>query len=247
MDGDSGHITFVGFSLFFSFFFSFFFFISFFLFLPLAGSLWAFFSYFLVRSLCDSSTPFDSFLFSRQFFLLSCSMASDVTIPLRGPRCINFFQTILSWPVIHLVVPIGVSHIYLWQQEIQPMEWEKKNKRTIRASVNSKYKKVGSVTLHSLCICRLTLACISSEISTKLLGMSTHSYWPSLTAFFCWSLSTDPLYLPSPTASSEFLFSNYFSRVPLPTSSRVEISNSGLCLVSRQYKQKDRLLGAPPS
>ena len=26
------------------------------------------------------------------------------------------------------MVPIGVSHISLWSQEIQPREWEKKNK-----------------------------------------------------------------------------------------------------------------------
>ena len=47
---------------------------------------------------------------------------------LSRPRCNNFFETILSWPVIHLVVPIGVSHISLWPQEIQSREWEKKNK-----------------------------------------------------------------------------------------------------------------------
>ena len=33
-----------------------------------------------------------------------------------------------------------------------------------------------------MCICRLTLAWISSEISKKLLGMSTHLERPSLTA-----------------------------------------------------------------
>ena len=58
------------------------------------------------------------------------------------------------------------------------------------------------------------LACISSEISTKLLGMPTHIDWPSLTAaglylmqtgHFCCPLSTDPLRQPSPTAFSGFL------------------------------------------
>ena len=50
------------------------------------------------------------------------------------------------------------------------------------AWVSSKCKKRSYVRLHSLCICRLTLAWISSEISTKLLGMPTHLDWSSLTA-----------------------------------------------------------------
>ena len=69
---------------------------------------------------------------------------------------LNHFK---SWPVNHLVVPIGVSHISSWLQEIQSREWEKrtKNKLTIGAWVSSKCKKGGYVTLHSLCICRLSL------------------------------------------------------------------------------------------
>ena len=72
-------------------------------------------------------------------------------------------------PVNHLVVPIGVSHISSWLQEIQSREWEKrtKNKRTIGAWVISKCKKRSYVTLHSLCICRLSLTCSSCEISTS--------------------------------------------------------------------------------
>ena len=44
------------------------------------------------------------------------------------PPYINFFERILSWPVNHLVVSAGVFHISFWPQEIQPREWEKKNK-----------------------------------------------------------------------------------------------------------------------
>ena len=144
------------------------------------------------------------------------------------------------------------------------------NKWTMWSWVNSECKKGGSVTLHSLCICRLTLACISSEISTKLLGMPTHPDWPSLTASFCWPLltldcklilsvfltalvsSTVHCRLPLcvtlcqlPSLSSFFQLS--LSGVPLPTSGHIEISSSGLCLGSHQNKQKDCLLGAPPS
>ena len=33
--------------------------------------------------------------------------------------------------MIQLVIPIGVSHISLWPQEIQLREWEKKNKEQV--------------------------------------------------------------------------------------------------------------------
>ena len=55
----------------------------------------------------------------------TCNLVCDNTPA--APRYINFFETILSWPVIHLVVSAGVFHISLWPQEIQPREWEKKN------------------------------------------------------------------------------------------------------------------------
>ena len=45
-----------------------------------------------------------------------------------SPVLINSFETILSWPVNHLVVSAGAFHISLWPQEIQPREREKKNK-----------------------------------------------------------------------------------------------------------------------
>ena len=53
-----------------------------------------------------------------------------------------------------------------------------KNKRTIWTRVNSKCKKGGFVTLHSLCICILTLACICA----KLL-QATRNASSSLTVF----------------------------------------------------------------
>ena len=82
------------------------------------------------------------------------------------------------------MIPTGASPISLWLLEILSREWEKrtKNKRTIWAWVNSSAKRLSCDTLHSLCICRLTLAWISSEIFTKLQGMPTHLDWSSLTA-----------------------------------------------------------------
>ena len=131
------------------------------------------------------------FAFSKSFTIIGVS-SSDCLVPRtvcdnpsRSPVLINFFETILFWSVDHLVVSAGAFHISLWPHKIQPREWEKKNKRTIWAWVSSKSKKGSSVKLHSLCIGRRTLVCISSEISTKLLGTPTHHDWPSLTASFC--------------------------------------------------------------
>ena len=164
----------------------------------------------------------------------------------------------------------GVFHISLRPQEIQPREWEKKNKRTIWAWVSSKCKKCSSVTLHSLCICRLTMACIFREISTRLQEMPTHLNWSSLIADRCRPrttnssclssslplhtisrrlvssapLSTAPLRLPSPTDLSGFLFQLLSSS----TSGLVgDLKSKPLCLVSGQDRQRDRLLSGPPT
>ena len=115
----------------------------------------------------------------------------------------------------------GITHFFMATRNTTEGVGEKEQ-RTMWAWVNSKCKKGGSVTLHSLCIYRLTLACISSEISTKLLGMPTHPDWPSLTAPFCITLRQLLLWVPFSNSS--------LTGIPLPTSSRVEISSSGLCL-----------------
>ena len=151
----------------------------------------------------------------------------------------------------HLVVPIGVSHISLWLQEILSREWKKKeqmNKRTIWVWVNSSARRLSCDTLHSWCICRLTLECISCEISTKLPGMPTHPDWPSLTASAPYLMPTGLFCCPVSTANCVFRVPLSNSpRVRLPTSGRVEISSSGLCLVSRQNRQRGRLLSRPPT
>ena len=96
--------------------------------------------------------------------------------------------------------------------------------------VNSKCKKRSYVKLCiPLCICRLKLAWISSEISTKLLGMPTHLDRSSLTALdpisYEWSLvcpvSTAHLRHPSPTAFSQSLCPTPLAfPYPLPVTSR---------------------------
>ena len=61
-------------------------------------------------------------------------------------------------------------------------EKKTKNQRTIWAWVNWSVTRLSCDTLHSLRICRLTLAWVSSAISTKLLGMPMHLDWSSITA-----------------------------------------------------------------
>ena len=77
-----------------------------------------------------------------------------------------------------------------------------------------------------MCICRLTLAWISSEISIKLLGMPTYFDRSSLTALdsLCCPVSTGHSRHPSPTAFCEFLCPTPDWR-SLPTPGHVEISS----------------------
>ena len=75
----------------------------------------------------------------------------------------------------------------------------------------------------------------------SLVWTLSHADWS-----LCCPVSTGHLRNPSPTASSGFLFPTP-SRVPLPTSGHVDIAGSGLCLVSRHKRQRDCLLGGPPT
>ena len=60
------------------------------------------------------------------------------------PPIHQLLKTILSWPVIHLVVPTGVSHISLRHKKYNRGSGRKrtKNKRTIWAWVNSSARRV---------------------------------------------------------------------------------------------------------
>ena len=56
-------------------------------------------------------------------------------------------------------------------------KYNRRSERKIRTWVNCKRKKGSFVTLHSLCICRLTRACILRETSTKCTNNSDISNW----------------------------------------------------------------------
>ena len=133
-----------------------------------------------------------------------------MTIPPRPTQYINFFKPFQILVSESSGFDRSIAHFFT-AQEIQSREWEKrtKNKRTIWAWVNSSARRLSCDTVHTLCICRLTLAWISSEISTKLQGMPTHLDWSSLTAaglylmptdLFCCPVSTPNCPSPSPVA-----------------------------------------------
>ena len=74
-----------------------------------------------------------------------------------------------SWPVIHPVGSPGVFHISLRPQKYN---WESGRKRInehfgLRSAPSARKGKSMCDTLHSLCICRLSVACILCETSTK--------------------------------------------------------------------------------
>ena len=170
----------------------------------------------------------------------------------RSPRTYQllWYNSVLAGD--HLVVPIGVSHNSLRHKKYNRVSERKrtKNKRTIWAWVNSSARRLSCDTLYSLCICRLSLMCnFFCEIST-----SHEESWLILSGLP--SLLLDPIScrlvssavrcrLPTAlyvTLRQLLLWdpsSNFsLSRVPWPT--------SGL-LVSRQNRQRDRLLNGPPT
>ena len=105
-----------------------------------------------------------------------------------------------------------ITHFFYGHKKYNPRSGRKrtKDKRTKWTWVNSSARRLSCDTLHSFCISRLTLACISSEISTKLLGMPTHADWTSFTAsgpylmptgHFCCPVSTPNCHSVSPFAN----------------------------------------------
>ena len=179
-----------------------------------------------------------------------------MTIPPQLPEYVNFFKPFHFTAGDQLVVPIGASHISLRLQEntIKGVGGKRTNEQN--TWVNSRCKR--GVMQHSafpVCICRLTLAWISCETSTKLPGMPTY---PDRSSSLLWTLSHANSSLccpvstahsrhPSPTAFFDFLCPTPFSRSLTHFRSRRDLESKTLCLVSRQNRQRDRLLGGPPT
>ena len=151
-----------------------------------------------------------------------------------------------------------------------------KNKRTIWAWVNSKWKKGGSVTLHALCICRLMLTCICAKLlqatrnanscltvfltadRCRLRTANSYCLTRLVSSAVCCRLPLSVplrqllLWVTVPTAFSgvPLVYCPGFCRICLssPTSSLVgDLDSKPFCLVFRLNRQMDRLLGRPPT
>ena len=155
-----------------------------------------------------------------------------------------------------LVVPRWVTHIsYHYKNTIEGTGENKTNEQTRTICLGLTQEQKGSMQHYiSDSIYGLMLAWITSENSTKQLECR-HLYSISFTVLdpisCCLAsllgcpLSTASVRVPSPTALSSFSQPTLFFR-PLP--GRGEISSpKTLCLVSRQNRQRNRLLGGPPT
>ena len=166
-------------------------------------------------------------------------LIDNVTIPPRPDITSTSLNHFKSWPGNHRVVPIWVSHISSWLQELQSREWEKRtqNKRTIGAWVSSKCKKRSYVTLYSMCICRLSLTrsfCTSHEECWLILtGLPSQILDPIscrlVSAAVLCRLPTANLHLPSPTASSGFFLPNPLAFPCLPPVASRSRAQAFLC------------------
>ena len=150
------------------------------------------------------------------------------------------------------MVPIGVTHISLPLHQIQSREQEERmNKRTKR-TICLGLTQVQNKSYATLCIPdsinRLTLAWVTSENSTNQLEcrlILTRSSSLSLDPISCWLASL--LRCPVSTAlvrrplSDSLLASRYHFRT------RRDLKSKTLCLVSRQNRQRNRLIGGPPT
>ena len=172
----------------------------------------------------------------------NCVLNYYMTKPgsLNTSTSLNHFK---SWPVIHLVVPIGVSHSFMaTRNTIKGVRKKNKEQTNNRGLGQLQCKKWIYVTMHSLCICRLSLACSFCVIST-----SHEECWLILTGLP--SLILDPI-------SCRLVSAAVRCRLPFCVSLRqlpslwVPLSNSDLRSLayfrSRRYLELRPLFGLAP-
>ena len=178
--------------------------------------------------------------------------------PLGPPRYINFFEPFHFLAGDQLVVPIGGHRTFLYGYKKYNRGSGRKRtneqNEQYEPGVNSKCKTRSNVTLCiPVSIYRLKLAWISRETFTKLLGMPTY---PNRSSSLPWTsshptgLSAVRCRLPCPSSVANCLLRVPLSNsllafpYPLPVTPRSRVQNP---LVSRQNRQKNRLLGGPPT
>ena len=177
-----------------------------------------------------------------------------VTIPpLAPPHVTSTLLTISLHGRWSTSVPIGITHISCHYKDTIEGTGEKKNKRT-NAWGYSRAERGVMQHYISDSIYGLTLAWITSENSTKQLKCRhldsiffarPNLMLPRLSA----RVSTVDRLCPCPVANclSAPLSNQLSSRVPFHFRTRREFKSKTLCLVSRQNRQRNRLLGRPPT
>ena len=180
-------------------------------------------------------------------------------IPHSPPHTFIILLTIHFLAGDQLVVPRWVMHISChYKNTIEGTGENKTNEQTWTICLGLTQEQKGSMQHYiSDSIYGLTLAWITSENSTKQLecrhldlifftvaGPSCHAASPLCSGVHCrppLSMSRRQLLV------SSFLQPTLFSH-PVTSSGHAEISSpKTLCLVSRQNRQRNRLLGGPPT
>ena len=152
----------------------------------------------------------------------------------------------------------GIAHFFTaTRNTIEGVGEKEQTNKTNNTSLGLTQSERQGVMQHSafpVCICRLTLAWISSETSTKLLGMPTNPDWSSS---LLWILShaNSSLCCPVSTAlsvfrrqlpsASSFVHSLLAFPYPLPVTPRSRIQNPLSGFAPKQIKGS--LLGGAPT
>ena len=164
-------------------------------------------------------------------------------------RHINFFKPFHFFTAgDQQVVPIGATHISLPLHQIQLREQEKKKEQTNKRLGLTQVQKENYVTS---CMCRLTLVWTLARLP-QATGMPTRSSFTGLDPLSCRLvslLSRVDCLCPSSVANCPLPvpFPNSLLASPYHLRSRRYIKSKTLCLVSRRNRQRNRLLGGPPT
>ena len=184
--------------------------------------------------------------------LVLCS--SGVTLSPLAPTYFTSSNHVTSWPAGDQLVALrGVTHISCpHKNTIEGARENRTNEQTrTMLGVNSEQKESMQHYI-SVSIYGLTLAWITSENSTKQLECRhLDSIFFAGPYLLCWCHLSGvrcqlPLSVVPRQLSSSFVQPTLFSH-PVTSSGHAEISSpKTLCLVSRQNRQRNRLLGGPP-
>ena len=183
--------------------------------------------------------------------LYNISLSHVVTLPPRPPRYINFFEPISLYGRWSTSGSDRGHRTFLYRYKKYNRGSGRKKEQANNMLGLTQVQKGSYV---ALCMCRLTLAWISSENSTTLLECQPiltglHSLVWTLShadSSLCCPVSTGHSRHPSPTLPRAPLSKSLLA-IPYPLPVTRDLASKTLCLVLRQNRQRNRLLGGPPT